>query len=410
MEQGNTKEAIKLYTINIINYEKIGYKIGIAGTRSNIGSVYTQEGEYQKALENLTLALKGFEELGVKHGVAGISIEIGHAYLKLKNYKLAIEYTSQELILFEEMGYLEGIVDAEYGMSMIYTEIGRHNEAISLGNNELRLSRESGNILKIKDITKNLVVSYRAKGKYKETLEMNELYFQMRDSLNSEENQKAIIEIQVQADYDKQKMIDDLENEKEIAVETQRTKALRNISIAIGAVLILISLLVFVIFNRLKVTRQQKEIIEEQKKKVEQSEKYKEQFLANMSHEIRTPMHAISGMIKILKRNNHPKTQDGTLKLILKDIVHIEGDRNYSYIHLKNATKKLVTKTLSDLEELLDSKGFYRCHRSHILNSVHIINTKGISVELSNNVQLPVSRRKKKQFSEWFEEYQVSTS
>lgn len=104
------------------------------------------------------------------------------------------------------------------------------------------------------------------------------------------------------------------------------------------------------------------------------------------------------------------KTQDGALKLILKDIVHIEGDRNYSYIHLQNATKKLVTKTLSDLEELLDSKGFYRCHRSHILNREHIVKTKGISVELSNNVQVPISRRKKKQFLEWFEASQVSTS
>jgi len=102
------------------------------------------------------------------------------------------------------------------------------------------------------------------------------------------------------------------------------------------------------------------------------------------------------------------KTQDGALKLILKDIVHIEGDRNYSYIHLRNATKKLVTKTLSDLEELLDSKGFYRCHRSHILNREHIIKTKGISVVLTNNIQVPISRRKKKQFSEWFETFQFT--
>lgn len=102
------------------------------------------------------------------------------------------------------------------------------------------------------------------------------------------------------------------------------------------------------------------------------------------------------------------KTQDGALKLILKDIVHIEGDRNYSYIHLKDGSKKLVTKTLNDLEELLDSKGFYRCHRSHILNREHIINyTNGTKVELSNTIIIPVSRRKKKQFIEWFEAYQI---
>ncbi|MFK5981313.1 MAG: LytTR family DNA-binding domain-containing protein [Flavobacteriaceae bacterium] len=104
------------------------------------------------------------------------------------------------------------------------------------------------------------------------------------------------------------------------------------------------------------------------------------------------------------------KTQDGALKLILKDIVHIEGDRNYSYIHLKNATKKLVTKTLSDLEELLDAKGFYRCHRSHILNREHIIDSKGVSVLLSNSIRIPVSRRKKKLFSEWIELNQITNT
>jgi two-component system LytT family response regulator len=97
------------------------------------------------------------------------------------------------------------------------------------------------------------------------------------------------------------------------------------------------------------------------------------------------------------------RTQDGALKLILKDIVHIEGDRNYSNIHLKDGTKKLVTKTLSDLEALLDSKGFYRCHRSHILNKEHIIKAKGILALVTNNVQIPISRRKKKQFAVWLE-------
>jgi two-component system LytT family response regulator len=104
------------------------------------------------------------------------------------------------------------------------------------------------------------------------------------------------------------------------------------------------------------------------------------------------------------------KTQDGALKLVLKDIVHIEGDRNYSYIHLKNGTKKLVTKTLSDLEELLDSKGFYRCHRSYILNREHIVGATGLSALLSNTIRIPISRRKKKPFSEWFEAYQSTST
>lgn len=101
------------------------------------------------------------------------------------------------------------------------------------------------------------------------------------------------------------------------------------------------------------------------------------------------------------------KTQDGNLNLVLNDILHIEGQRNYSYIYLKNGSKKLVTKTLIELEELLDSKGFYRCHKSHILNAKHITSyTNGNLVQLSQSIKVPISRRKKKSFREWFTTYQ----
>ena len=101
------------------------------------------------------------------------------------------------------------------------------------------------------------------------------------------------------------------------------------------------------------------------------------------------------------------KTQDGDLRLVLNDIIHIEGDRNYSYIYLKNGGRKLVTKTLIELEELLDAKGFYRCHKFHILNAEHIKSyTNGNFVKLSEAITIPISRRKKKVFLEWFTAYQ----
>lgn len=98
------------------------------------------------------------------------------------------------------------------------------------------------------------------------------------------------------------------------------------------------------------------------------------------------------------------KTQDGDLKLAVKDIVRIEGDRNYSYIHLNNGSKKLVSKTLSVLEELLDSKGFFRCHRSHIINADYISNySGGLTLITTDYGKIPISRRKKQPFQVWYE-------
>ncbi|WP_460218306.1 LytR/AlgR family response regulator transcription factor [Psychroserpens sp. MEBiC05023] len=98
------------------------------------------------------------------------------------------------------------------------------------------------------------------------------------------------------------------------------------------------------------------------------------------------------------------RTQQGELQLALKNIISIEGERNYSYINLTNNKRKLVTKTLKSLEDLLRNKGFFRCHKSHIINKLHI---KTLSNQylatLSNGVKVPISRRKKEDFITWLE-------
>lgn len=98
-------------------------------------------------------------------------------------------------------------------------------------------------------------------------------------------------------------------------------------------------------------------------------------------------------------------TQDGGLNLVLKDIIRIEGERNYSYIFLKNNTKKLSSKTLGYFEELLSDKGFCRCHRSHLVNGDHVktFQKDGILL-LTDNAIIPVSRRKKQEVKSWIKE------
>jgi len=98
------------------------------------------------------------------------------------------------------------------------------------------------------------------------------------------------------------------------------------------------------------------------------------------------------------------KTQQGELHLQLKNIIIIEGDRNYSYIHLTNNKKELVSKTLSNIEDLLEGKGFFRCHKSYIVKKSHITSYKNSSsILLSNGSIVPISRRKKDVFKDWYE-------
>ncbi len=96
-------------------------------------------------------------------------------------------------------------------------------------------------------------------------------------------------------------------------------------------------------------------------------------------------------------------TQEGGIKMLLRDIIKIEGDRNYSTFHLANGKTKISSKTLGHFEDILKDKEFFRCHRSFLINSYHIkALQKNNHFLLSNGSNVPISRRRKKEALFWF--------
>lgn len=243
---------------------------------SKAGEQALANGDVKQAENNFNESIKQSEVLESETVTAAYLITAGQAFFNNKQYSKALPYFQKALVLANKKQILEMRGQVYSYLYETHHKLGHHRQA----------------------------------------LDMFQRAIKIEDSIVNLDNAKAVIQLKVESDYDKQKAIDDLKNEKEIALQEAKTKSQQRISWAIGIGLLLISILAYTIFNKLKITRKQKTIIEEQKKKVEQSEKYKEQFLANMSHEIRTPMHAISGMTNILERNEHPKSQDVFLKAI----------------------------------------------------------------------------------------------
>lgn len=98
------------------------------------------------------------------------------------------------------------------------------------------------------------------------------------------------------------------------------------------------------------------------------------------------------------------QTQEGELNLPLKDIIRIKGERNYSFLYLTRNRKKLISKNLAEFEELLEGRGFFRCHKSHIINHVHIQYAQSFRLMTSDGTELPIARRKKEAFKSWYDE------
>lgn len=89
---------------------------------------------------------------------------------------------------------------------------------------------------------------------------------------------------------------------------------------------------------------------------------------------------------------------DGYEFLNVQDITHCTSDSNYTAIYLKDQGKLVVSKTIKEVEALLNKYHFIRIHRSHIINPNFVtkyIKKDGGYVLMQNNERLPVSNPNK---------------
>lgn len=87
----------------------------------------------------------------------------------------------------------------------------------------------------------------------------------------------------------------------------------------------------------------------------------------------------------------------------INNIIRLEGENNYTHVFLSNNSRKLISKTLKEFENLLSDLGFVRIHRSHLVNANHIetyLKNDGGYIVLNNGHRLPISRNRKAEILE----------
>ena len=84
-----------------------------------------------------------------------------------------------------------------------------------------------------------------------------------------------------------------------------------------------------------------------------------------------------------------------TVSFKIKEIVYIEGDRNYQTVVLKDKTSQSIRVPLGSLEEKLQAHGFIRIHKGYLLNYLYIRSIEGEEIRLTTGVSLPMSKKRK---------------
>lgn len=116
--------------------------------------------------------------------------------------------------------------------------------------------------------------------------------------------------------------------------------------------------------------------------------------------------------IEVLLSNINPDALE-TKKIVLSTaekihvveidhIVRCESDNYYTHFYFKDGGHLLISKTLKDVESLLQEGNFIRPHKSHLINIRFIqnFNRDENTILLSDGSRIPVSRRKKEKILE----------
>jgi len=87
--------------------------------------------------------------------------------------------------------------------------------------------------------------------------------------------------------------------------------------------------------------------------------------------------------------------------ITVEEIIRCEGWQKYTRIYLKNGTVIVSSYNLGVYRKILKTYDFYDCHKSHLINRHHIKKyLREGTVIMSDDAQVPVSRRKKEEFVE----------
>lgn len=94
-------------------------------------------------------------------------------------------------------------------------------------------------------------------------------------------------------------------------------------------------------------------------------------------------------------------TLEGMAFIDVSEIVYCGADGSYSKLHFANTPPMIVSRSLKDFEQILDSETFCRVHHSFLINLNYVskyIKGDGGYVIMDNGDKVDVSRRKKEEF------------
>jgi serine phosphatase RsbU (regulator of sigma subunit) len=268
-DQANMPQALEYFLKSLKIYFEISDYKGQAHALNNVGLVYEKKRDFDKALDYYTKSLKIKEEIEYQRGISISLTNIGRIYLIKGDTVNGLKYNLQSLEISKEIGNKRGVITSLTSISRIYFSQRNLVFAKKYAANAFNVAEKLGNPDKLKTAAKAYSDILRKQGDWKAAMLKFEIYIKMRDSILNINTERSAIRQKIKYEYEKQKSVDNTNNQKLIFYEQQETEKQQLMTWASLTILMLVICFLLVIFNRLRITKNQKIVIQQQKELVE---------------------------------------------------------------------------------------------------------------------------------------------
>lgn len=255
-----------------------GNTSGAASVYNNLGNLFRLEEESDSALFYLNKSLNISLSANDLRGVALNYLSIGALYEQLEDYEKALSYFEKGRASFQELGYLRQQSNAIVQIASVYLKKKQLDFAIREFSTAFDMAMEIGAKNEIASASRGLYLAYKSKGISEKALYYYEIYHSYKRQIDSEANQKEIIQQEFKYSYEKQAAADSIRNadekrihEAELLTQKVENKRQKDQSYFLYGGLALTLLFSLFIWNRFRFAQRQKKIIFDQKQLVDQA-------------------------------------------------------------------------------------------------------------------------------------------
>ncbi|MCW3076730.1 MAG: protein serine/threonine phosphatase, partial [Bacteroidetes bacterium] len=261
----------------------------LASIYNNLCLIYNEFKDYKKGVEYGNKSLEIYKKLNDRNGVCAATGNIGNIYEGQKKYDKALQYflTCYQISQETENTYEE--VKSMMDIGQIYCIKGNYPEAIKFYQKAKDLAKSNEDDANLKSAYFGLYETYKKLGDKAKALENYEAFNKISEQIQNDEKEEAVNKKVMEFEFNKRAVRDSIKNAeegkiKDLLIYANKAQIEKDQILKVVLTIGLILVIGFgaVIFNRFRITRKQKQIIEIKNKQTEEQK----EIIENKNKEI----------------------------------------------------------------------------------------------------------------------------